>query len=246
MRVLSLYNMKGGVGKTAAAVNLAHLAASQGLRTLLWDLDPQGATSFYLRVKPRLKGGSEKLLKNKSNLESRVKGTDYASLDLIPSDFSNRQIDMQLAEEKQSRLKKLLSTFAMDYSLVILDCPPSISELSEQVFRASDLVLVPIIPTVLSLRTLDQLLAFLKEQSIDAKVRAFFSMVDRRKNLHLETMADRSLTANLALNSYISYASQVERMGMERQPLTAFAPTSIPALQYRALWDEVQPILHQD
>jgi len=244
MRVLSIFNMKGGVGKTATAVNLAYLAAGQGKRTLIWDLDPQGASSFYFRIKPKIKGGSEKLLKGKNALESRIKATDFANLDLIPADFSNRQLDLQLAEEKQNRLKKLVHGLSDDYDLMVLDCPPSMSELSEQVFRASDLLLVPLIPTVLSLRTLEHLLAFLKKEGIDRPaVRTFYSMVDRRKKMHLDILDDNSQTGELGLGSFISYASHVERMGLERKPVLAFAPYSLPSLQYQKLWDEVSKLL---
>ena len=60
--VLATYNVKGGVGKTSAAVNLARLAAEGGARTLLWDLDPQGASTYLFRVKPKVKGGGTKLV----------------------------------------------------------------------------------------------------------------------------------------------------------------------------------------
>ncbi len=189
MQVLGIFNMKGGVGKTATAVNLAYIAASQGKRTLIWDLDPQGASSFYFRIKPKIKGGSEKLLKGKGALESRIKATDFANLDLIPADFSNRELDLRLAEEKQSRLKKLVGGLSDDYDLMVLDCPPSMSELSEQIFRACNLLLVPMIPTTLSLRTLEQLRSFLKKENLDGlKLRTFYSMVDRRKKIHVETL----------------------------------------------------------
>ena len=66
-RVLATYNIKGGVGKTSAAVNLAVLAAREGARTLLWDLDPQGASTYLFRVKPKIKGGGRKLVPGKSD-----------------------------------------------------------------------------------------------------------------------------------------------------------------------------------
>ena len=62
MKTVALFSIKGGVGKTSAAVNLAHLAARGGARTLLWDLDPQGAASFYLRIRPKLAAGPRRLL----------------------------------------------------------------------------------------------------------------------------------------------------------------------------------------
>ena len=65
MSVFGVYNIKGGVGKTASTVNLAWLAASEGARTLVWDLDPQGAASFYFRIKPKVKSGARGLIANK-------------------------------------------------------------------------------------------------------------------------------------------------------------------------------------
>lgn len=85
MKIIASYNIKGGVGKTATAVNLAYLAAAQGLRTLVWDLDPQGAASFYFRIKPRVKKGARGLIEKKRALDEVIKSTDYARLDLIPA-----------------------------------------------------------------------------------------------------------------------------------------------------------------
>ncbi|MBV8947157.1 MAG: AAA family ATPase, partial [Solirubrobacterales bacterium] len=91
--VLASYNIKGGVGKTSAAVNLAFLAARGGATTLLWDLDPQGASTYLLRVKPKVKGGGRRLVRGKTDAGARIKGTDYERLDLLPADFSYRHMD---------------------------------------------------------------------------------------------------------------------------------------------------------
>ena len=82
MKTLALYNIKGGVGKTSAAVNLAYLAGSDGGRTLLWDLDPQGAAPYTFRIKPKVKGGGRRILRRKRVIDSLVKGTDFDGLDL--------------------------------------------------------------------------------------------------------------------------------------------------------------------
>ena len=95
-RVLATYNIKGGVGKTSAAVNLAYLAARGGARTLLWDLDPQGGSTYLLRVKPKVRGGGRKLVRGKSAIDALIKGTDYDGLDLLPADFSYRHMDLAL------------------------------------------------------------------------------------------------------------------------------------------------------
>ncbi len=244
MRVISIYNMKGGVGKTAAAVNLAYLAAMEGRRTLIWDLDPQGATSFYFRVKPKVKGGGKKIVRGKSDPGDLIKGTDFANLDLLPADFSYRDLDLRFADEKQSRLKQLIAPLRKEYDLIVFDCPPSISELSEQVFRASNLLLVPLVPTTLSLRTLEQIRMFLKKEKVrNLKLRTFFSMVDRRRTMHRNIMEEFAATGKQHLPSYIPYSSMVEKMGFERRPLVDFAPRSAPAKSFQALWNQVDSLL---
>ena len=158
-RVLATYNIKGGVGKTSAAVNLAYLAAAGGARTLLWDLDPQGASTYVFRMKPRIKGGGRKLVRGKSDVDTLIKGADHERLDVLPADFSYRHMDLALADSKNptSRLARVLEPLRDDYDYVFLDCPPSISLVSEGVFEAADVLLVPIVPATLSSRTFDQL-----------------------------------------------------------------------------------------
>src|SRR5437660_112418 len=137
-RVLATYNIKGGVGKTSAAVNLAVLAAGQGARTLLWDLDPQGASTYLFRVKPKVKGGGRKLVTGKSDAADSIKGTDHERLDLLPADFSYRHMDLALDDAKKPtrRLARVLEPLRPDYDYVFLDCPPSLSLVSENVFEA--------------------------------------------------------------------------------------------------------------
>jgi chromosome partitioning protein len=243
MRILATYNIKGGVGKTATAVNLGYLAAKQGYRVLLWDLDPQGAASFLFRIKPRVKGGGKALIRGRRAIDDAIKGTDYDRLDLLPADFTYRNLDLVLDAAKQParRLASLLAPLRTEYDAIVLDCPPSISLLSESVLHAADLLLVPLIPTTLSVRTLDQLTDFVDGfNGHRPDILAFFSMIDRRKRLHLQIAQDLpARRADIAVTT-IPALSMIEQMSVHRAPVTAFAPRSVAARQYRALWQEAR------
>ncbi|MGZ8190304.1 MAG: ParA family protein [Methylococcaceae bacterium] len=242
MKVLALYSIKGGVGKTASAVNLAFISAQQGYRTLVWDLDPQGASSYYFRIKPKIKGGSKDLIAGIRELDGLIKGTDFENLDLLPSDFSFRNLDLILDDKKKPtrQLKKLLKPLTEEYDFIFLDCPPNISLLSEAVFEAADILLSPIIPTTLSLRTLDQLKKFIENNELNnLALIPFFSMADRRKKMHRDIMATLTESYPEMLNTVIPYASDVERMGLERMPLGAYVKKSTSTLAYGQLWQEI-------
>jgi chromosome partitioning protein len=243
MKILASYNIKGGVGKTATAVNLGYLAARDGMRVLLWDLDPQGAASFLLRVKPRVKGGGAALIRGSRDLDDAIKGTDFERLDLLPADFTYRNLDLILDATKKptQRLARLLRPLSAEYDLIVLDCPPSISLLSESVLHAADALLVPLIPTTLSVRTLDQLSEFISGfDEHRPTVLAFCSMIDRRKRLHLEIAERLPAERSDVAATVIPALSLIERMSVERAPVGAFAPRSAAARQYAALWQEVK------
>jgi chromosome partitioning protein len=236
--VLATYNIKGGVGKTSAAVNLAYLASREGARTLLWDLDPQGASTYLFRIRPKVRGGGRKLVRLKSDPAGLIKGTDHDGLDLLPADFSYRHMDLALERFKRPtrRLAKVLAPLRDEYDYVFLDCPPSISLVSESVFEAADALLVPVIPATLSSRTLDQL-----ETLVNGKpaVLAFFSMVDGRKRLHRDVMERLRGEHASVLGAAIPASAEVERMGLERTVLADFAPRGRAARAYEALWADV-------
>ncbi len=243
MKVFATYNIKGGVGKTTTAVNLAYLSAVEGHRTLLWDLDPQGAASYLFRIKSRVKGGAKALIRGTRTLDDAVKGTDFDNLDLLPADFTYRNMDLELDGAKRStqRLGRLLRPLRDEYDVVFLDCPPSISLVSENVLHAVNRLLVPLIPTTLSLRTFDQLTGFIAElEEPRPGVLAFFNMVDRRKRLHRTVMEQLSADRTCIAQTAIPALSIVEQMAVRRAPLPAFAPKDKAAQSYEALWRELQ------
>ena len=240
MRMLSLYSIKGGVGKTASAVNLACEAAACGHRVLLWDLDPQAATTFYLKIKPKIRGGVEKLVKGKAAFNKVIRSTNVDGLDVLPASLDSREMDQLLEHHGSSHLRQILGKVRDEYDLVILDCPPTLSHMSENMFTSVDALLVPVVPSTLSLRTLEQLETFLDDQDLVCPLWPFITLADRRRTMHREVMESFGKRWPLRLSSVIPAASAVERMGLERAPVRHFAPYPPACRAYASLWKEIE------
>jgi chromosome partitioning protein len=246
MRVVAIYNIKGGVGKTSTAVNLGYLAARDGLRTLIWDLDPQGSATYLFRVKPKVKGGGKALVAGRRSLDQAIKETDFDRLDLMPADFSYRNLDLVLdsAKRRTDRLRRLTAPLGDEYDLVILDCPPSVSLVSENVVRACHVLLVPLIPAVLSMRTFDQLIDFVDGlPGRKPQVLAFLSMVDRRKKAHREFTERLPHARGAVVAEAIPNLAVIEQMARHRAPVPDFAPHSPATAAYEALWARLRSCL---
>jgi cellulose biosynthesis protein BcsQ len=223
-------------------VNLAALAALEGRRTIVWDLDPQGAATFVFRVRAKVKGGGGKLVRGRRDPLSAIKATDVEGLDLLPADFSYRHLDLALdrLRRPQDGVARVVEPLAGDYDVVILDCPPSISLLSESVFGSVDALLVPLVPSTLSVRTFEQLRDFLDGNGRpSAAVLAFLSMVDRRKRLHRELAGSLPEELPALTTAGIPLASAVELMAARRAPLVSSHPRNPAAQAYAALWREI-------
>jgi chromosome partitioning protein len=247
--IFALFNSKGGVGKTATAVNLAWMLAADGRRTLLWDLDPQAAATFYCRVKPKISGGAGKLVSKKRKLIDFVRTTDYPNFDVIPADFTARNLDLILDELKKSRkrLKSLLAELRDWYDYILLDAPPGFSVLAENLFVAADLILIPVIPTILSLRSYEMIRGYFRKNELDKeRIMAFFSMVDIRKTIHREILAQRIGKDNHFLGATIPSLTDIEKMGIRRAPVPVFAPDSRATEAYRILLNEIMTRLAVD
>lgn len=242
MKTLAVSNIKGGVGKTTAAVNLAYLAARSGWRTVLWDLDPQGGATWVLQGQPDDRASARRLVSGKIALPEIVASTPWHGLDLIAADFSYRNFDVHMDSQKHPtrRLLRMSRPLREQYDLLVLDCPPGASLLTENVLRAADAIAVPTLPAPLSLRMIEQLLAFVQREGwSDLGILPFFSMVDRRRSLHEQLVAEARSRFPMLLATEIPYWSDIERMTLRRAPLPSFAPASEAAQRFADLWEEV-------
>jgi chromosome partitioning protein len=237
MATIAVYSLKGGVGKTTLAVNLAWSAATLSSRqTLLWDLDPQAASSFLVSAGKAKKDAAQAVFTKDVAPQKLITSTAIDRLDLLAADTSLRGLDqLFFSIGKRKRLSKLIETLGQSYDRIILDCPPGLTETSEQAMRAADLILVPVIPSPLSRRALDDVVAYLdREHGGHAPILPVFSMVDRRRLLHKAALlADPKWPV-------IPMASAVEQMAVRRQPVGEFASKSPAGEAFAALWTGVE------
>lgn len=248
MQIVGVFSIKGGVGKTAAAVNLSYLSARGRNYTLLWDLDPQAASTFYFRLTPKVRGAIARLLDPERGIDSRIQETDIPYLDILPADEKYRKLDLVLQEldRPKTGIGKVLRPLTADYDYIFLDCPPSLSLLSENIFRAVDVLLVPVIPTTLSQRTLVQLEEFCVKNRIKTPLLPFFSMVEHRKRLHRDVIEEMRESRDDVLQTEVPFASEVEKMGVNQSPLAVYSERGNKGYDsFVKLWREIRKRLKE-
>jgi chromosome partitioning protein len=237
LATIAVYSLKGGVGKTTTAVNLAWASAAiSKRRTLIWDLDPQAASSWLLSGDLSSRDAAQAIFSKDVGIRTLIQPSSVPGVDLIAADTSLRGLDHLFREmDKKKRLARLIDGLGKDYDRIILDCPPGLTETSEQVLRAADLVVVPVIPSPLSQRALGEVARYLVQRGgTHAPILPVYSMVDRRRALHraaIEAQGDWPV---------IPMASAIEQMSVRRKPLGDFAPASPAAREFAGLWTAIE------
>lgn len=244
MKTIAFFNVKGGVGKTTSAVNIAYLAAQSGIRTILWDLDPQSCASWNLGIDDDSEHKAIRVFKGKTPVGKLRLHSPYNGLDVIPADLSLRKLEQLLGntESTQKLLEKLAEHLSEHNKLLVFDCAPAYSKLSENIFSSCDVLAVPLLPSPLSLRSYSQLKTFLsgKKQWKKLRLQPFFTMVDRRRKIHTEVLEQAKTLIDEEYPLIIPYASDYEKMGTHRAPIHCFAGGSPAAKAYQSLWNTLQ------
>ena len=236
MATIAIYSSKGGVGKTTLAVNLAWASATlSSRRTLLWDLDAQGGASFVLA--PKRKQGDEARAVIERDLLPRklIMPTGISNLDLLPADASLRTLDVLFAEiDSKKRLLRISEALDKDYDRVIIDCPPGLGVTADQVIRSADLILLPLIPSTLSSRAAEELVAHLGHKKDAPPVIPVFNLVDRRRVAHKAAL-------QAAPNQHaLPMTSLVEQMADRHAPVGAYAPCAPVTAAIGELWRDIE------
>lgn len=239
-RTTAVYSLKGGVGKTTLAVNLAWASATlSARRTLLWDLDGQAASTWILGHDPHGREAGA-AIRREVNPRRLVRSTAIERLDLLPADASLRELDVAFrALDKKNRLARLVDELAGEYDRIVIDCPPGLTDTSDQIMRAADLVAVPVIPSALSRRALDEIAAHVaRKKGPRVTLAPVFSMVDRRRAVHREALDQHPDWP------VIPMASAFEAMAERRAPLGAFTSRQAPGVEaVAALWQRIETAL---
>lgn len=238
--IVSIYSAKGGVGKTTLAVNLAWASANLSKRrTLLWDLDAQAGASYILGAEAGARTAKAGITRD-GDVSDLVRPSTSQGIDILPADQSLRHLDIAFHDlGKPKRLAKIAADLGSDYDRIIIDCPPGLTDTSDQILRASDIVVVPVIPSALSQRSLDVIKDYVgRKKGPKVTLAPVFSMVDRRRAIHRDEL-DRHKGWPA-----IPMASAYERMSDLRAPIGEIMPRTAPSVEAIAhLWRRIEKAL---
>lgn len=248
MKIYTLINQKGGVGKTTTAINLGSCLAKHGKRVLIVDMDPQAnATSSLGYNKNEIKYGTYGVLIGTASIEQQIIRNDSFKLSLLPASPSLSGAEIELIEfpDREKRLSKALKQVEDQFDYVLVDCPPSLNQLTINALIAAESgVIIPVQCEYLALEGLGQL-----TQTINRVKRAYprikvrgvvLTMFDGRTRLAMDVVREvRRYFPDKVFQSIIPRSIRLAEAPSYGQPINYYAKDSNAAKAYESLTMEI-------
>ena len=246
-KTISIFNQKGGVGKTTTCVNFAASLGYKGKKTLLVDCDPQGNSTSGVGIdKSEIEASSYDLLINGVSAKDVIIETNFKNLYVLPADMDLAGAELELAESENrfTVLKKALATVVMDYDYIIIDCPPSLGLLSLNALTASDTLIVPLQCEYYALEGLSQLLGTVRtvKQHYNEHLElegVLFTMFDTRLKPNQQVIDEvNKFFPNKAYKTKIPRSVKLAEAPSFGEPIIYYEKYSKPSFAYKKFADE--------
>ncbi|MEP4547496.1 MAG: ParA family protein [Saccharospirillum sp.] len=241
MKVVAVHSQKGGVGKTSITLNLAHEAMTYGFETLVIDLDAQGSATFLLGQGNAPKLRAKDWLNDQIDWNQFIEATPYDGVFILPARKGLRKLDRLMSDAVSDKhLKQLLRSLKSQFDLVLLDCPPGINTVTEQAYRAANLVLVPLTPTPLCLQSYADLADFTRDIKTDPnRIAPFFNRVNQRLALHRQCLKTFAAGQDSPPLGWVRSTTLMEQMAVNKRAVTDSHPEHPVARDLSELWKAI-------
>lgn len=246
-KTVSIFNQKGGVGKTTTCINFAAALGQKDKKTLLVDVDPQGNSTSGVGIdKSDLEASSYDVLINGVPVKDAIVQTEFKNLFLLPANMNLAGAELELAENENrfNVLKKALAPIVMDFDYIIIDCPPSLGLLSLNALTASDTLIVPLQCEYYALEGLSQLVSTVRtvKQNYNEHLELegiVFTMYDSRLKLNQQVIdeVDRFFP-NKSYKTFIPRSVKLAEAPSFGEPVLYYEKYSKPSFAYKKLTEE--------
>ena len=252
-KIISLVNQKGGVGKTTTSINLSASLALLGKKILLIDLDPQGNATTGVGInKGDISNSVYDLLSGSCSIEQTIIKTDFRNLDIIPSTIQLAGIDIEFIEKSKLdpkfkrafQLKEKLETVKDNYDFIIIDCPPSLGNITTNALTASNSCLIPVQCEFFALEGITQLLNTImltqKNLNPNLDLEGVLLTMLSKSNLGLDVIEEiRSYFKDRVYDTIIPRLIRLAEAPSHGKPIVAYDPKSKGSEAYINLAKEV-------
>jgi chromosome partitioning protein len=249
---IAVANEKGGVAKTTTALSLGGAIAESGRRILLIDLDPQANLTLGLGFKPMdLSTSSADIFLGNRTPPQAQRPTDISNIDLIPAsqDLTMAERFLEVREEYETLLRKALQG-SSNHEFILLDCPPALGPLAINAVTAADLLIIPTQCEFFSANSLRDMLNLVRNmrrtKNPNLHYHLLLTMVDEQNPIHTSLREHiRRAFSNAVFETMIEVDNKLKESPIFGKPITAYAPESTGANQYRALMEEIDQYIHE-